>query len=167
MGKKPKKGVTLGEIERMSEKYQPNIAWAVIIVLTCIFSLLWNSYAVWSIVLWTIAAVIGIFLPKYIEKCSLGLNRFVQKQEKVTKIALAVLGIVVAVFLSPAIFAILGFVTGMILAVHSTDLKEGFAQTKKKNAKKRKEHHEDQSSEDQVIMEEEDVIIEEDDEGKG
>lgn len=104
----------MGEIEEMTRAYQVSIAWSVVVILACIFTLAWGHYA-WSIILWTITTVVGLFFNKGVEKITEGVHKFLHKQEMITKIALFCLGIIISIFLAPAIFALLGFGSGTAL----------------------------------------------------
>ena len=71
--------------------------------------------AAWSIFLAGIGGILGIWLPNKVEKAAKGAFHFVYKQEKATKLVLAIVGVVVSFFLPPLVFFFLGLLgrTGM------------------------------------------------------
>ena len=108
----PKEGVSVQDLENFSKKYRFEIFFLLYFILATFFSFIIFS-AGWSIYLGGLGAVLGVWLPEKVEKLSRGLFHFVFKQEKMTQIVLAVVGIIVSIFLPPLIFLCVGLLGGM------------------------------------------------------
>ncbi len=107
-----KDGVSVQEIENFGKKYRFELAFLVFFVLATFFTFaFWG--AAWSVYLCGLGGVIGIWLPEKIASLSKATFNFVFKQEKVTQIILAVVGVILSVFLAPLIFLALGLMGGM------------------------------------------------------
>lgn len=114
-----KNGFTVGEIQGKMKKYGLEISLCAIFILTGIFTLIWGGiWVFWAIVLCMVGAVLGILFPMPINKVVTKALEFIYK-EKFTSIVIAVLGIVLAVFLPPIIFALVGVIAGKSFALHS------------------------------------------------
>lgn len=115
--KPEKKGFTVGEIEGKFKKYGMEISLSVIFVLTMIFALVWGgAWTAWSIILCMIGGVVGALLPEPIHKCLHASASFATK-ERVTGIVVAVVGVLLAIFIAPIIFAIVGLAAGKTLVL--------------------------------------------------
>ncbi len=109
---KNKGGFTVGELEGKVKKYGLEIALCVVFVLTAVFALVHGSSMLhWSILLCMIFAIVGILVPKSMDKITTHALRFIYK-EKITSIVMGVIACLVAIFLPPIIFAIVGLVAG-------------------------------------------------------
>ena len=111
MDKKPKEGVSVQEIENFGKKYHFEIFFAVYFLVATLLTFIFFG-AAWSIFLAGIGGIIGIWIPNKVEKALKGAFQFVYKQEKATKLILAIVGVVVSFFLPPLIFFFLGLVGG-------------------------------------------------------
>ena len=113
---KSKGGFTVGELEGKMKKYGLEIALCLVFILTAIFALVWGgAMLVWSILLCMIFAIVGVLVPKSAHKISLASLTFVSTEE-ITAIIVAVLACLVAIFIPPIIFAIMGAVAGKAIA---------------------------------------------------
>lgn len=111
---KNKEGMTVHEIENFGKKYKFEISFLVIIVLASFFTFaFWG--AAWSIYLCGLGGVLGVWLPDKIASVSETIFSFITKQEKITQIVLAVVGVIVAIFLAPIVFFALGILGGMAM----------------------------------------------------
>lgn len=109
---KGKGGFTVGEIEGKVRKYGLEIALCVVFILTAIFALVWGgAMLLWSILLGMIFAIIGVLVPNSMHKVTTHALKFTSK-EKVTGIIMAVIACLLAIFLPPIIFAVVGLVAG-------------------------------------------------------
>lgn len=109
---KPKSGFTVGEIEGKMRKYGLEIILTVVFILTAIFALIHGGGMLhWSILLCMIFAIIGLLVPKAMNKVTTHALKFVTK-EKITGIITAIVAILIAIFLPAIIFAIVGIVAG-------------------------------------------------------
>lgn len=107
-----KEGMTVQEIENFGKKYRFELAFLVYFVLASFFTFaFWG--ATWSIYLCGLGGVVGIWLPEKIASLASASFRFIFGQEKMTQIILAAVGVVVAIFLAPLIFLIVGLMGGM------------------------------------------------------
>lgn len=111
MNKKLKEGVSVQELENFGKKHLIVIALIVYFLLATLLTFLFFG-ATWSIFLAGIGAIIGILLPKKIEKAAAGAFQAVCKQAKMTKIVIGVIGAAVSFFLPPVIFFVLGLMGG-------------------------------------------------------
>lgn len=110
----PKKdsGYTVKQIEGKVKKYGLEIALVVMFILSAIFPLVWGgAWVVWSIILCMIFAIIGVLVPRSTHKLTSHALQFIYK-EKVTSIAIAIVGVLITIFLTPVFFAIIGLMAG-------------------------------------------------------
>jgi hypothetical protein len=106
-GDKPKEGVSVKEIESFAKKYRFEVFFCLIFILACIFTfVLWGP--AWSIVLATIGAVIGVLLSEKVAQFSKVIFSFIFKQDKTVQIVLGVVGLILAIFIPPLYFFLLG-----------------------------------------------------------
>lgn len=113
-----KEGMSVQELENFGRKYRFEIFFLVYFILATFFTFVFFG-AAWSIYLAGIGGVLGIWLPAKVEKAAQGSFHFVLKQEKMTQIILAVVGVVVAFFLPPLVFFLLGLMGGMGCSQHA------------------------------------------------
>ncbi len=104
---KPKNGMSVEEIEKFGKKHTAEIFLGLYIVLSTLMTFVFFG-AVWSVFLAGLGAILGMLMPEKIEKTGKGIYGFVHKQEKITRIVLGVVGIIVSFFLPPLIFFFLG-----------------------------------------------------------
>lgn len=110
--KQDKEGMSVHEIESMAKKYRFELVFCLAFILAAIFAYLFNMEG-WSIFVSAIGGIIGICLPKHIEKFARMCCGFVLKQEKITQIIIGVVVLVLSIFISPIIFLFLGLVGGV------------------------------------------------------
>jgi hypothetical protein len=111
MDKKLKEGMSVQELENFGKKYRFEIFFILYFILATLLTFLFFG-ATWSIFLAGIGGILGIWLPGKIEKAAKGAFRFVYKQEKVTRVILAVVGAAIAFFLPPLVFFFTGLMGG-------------------------------------------------------
>lgn len=111
MDKKIKEGVSVQELENFGKKYRIEIFLIVYFVLASLLSKFFFG-PMWSIFLAGIGGILGVLLPAKVEKAVRGVFHFVNKQEKITRLILAIVGAVVSFFLPPLIFFFLGLIGG-------------------------------------------------------
>ena len=112
-----KNGMSVDQIQQQVRKYGLEVALCIIFILTAVFTLIWSAgVAVWSILLAMIFAIIGVLLPKPIDKISKSANRFIYK-DTITSILFSIIFFILAIFIPPAIFALIGILAGKSLAV--------------------------------------------------
>ena len=111
MDKKLKEGVSVQELENFGKKYHFQIFFAVYFLLATLLTFIFFG-AAWSIFLAGVGGILGIWLPTKVEKAAKGAFHFVYKQEKATKLVLAIVGVIISFFLPPLIFFFLGLFGG-------------------------------------------------------
>lgn len=120
MDKKLKEGVSVQELENFGKKYRFEIFFVLYFLLATLLTFIFFG-AAWSIFLAGVGGILGIWLPNKIEKAAKAAFGFVFKQEKATKLVLAIVGVIISFFLPPLVFFFLGLVggTGMHKAASS------------------------------------------------
>jgi len=108
---KLKQGLSVQELENLGKKYRFEIFFVLYFIVAAIFAGMIFGLS-WSIFLGALGGVLGVFMPRKAEAIIKKLFGFVFKQEKVTRLIFACVGLVVAFLLPPLIFFILGFVGG-------------------------------------------------------
>lgn len=121
MTEKPKEGVSVKEIEKFTKKYRFEVFYTVTFVLACLFSfIVWGAF--WSVLLATVGALVGVLLPAKVTQCSNKSCAFVFKQEPTTQLILGVVVLILAIFVSPVIFFILGANGGKDMYLRAVEL---------------------------------------------
>jgi len=106
----------VSEIEDKFKKHGVEICLCAMFILAAIFALIWGGMMLsWSILLTMILGIVGVLLPKQIQKGQKAAFDFIFK-EKVTSIAAAVVGILLSILIPPLVFAFTGVVAGQSLA---------------------------------------------------
>ncbi|SRR5581483_4196692 len=104
---KPKEGVSIREIEEFTKKHRFEVFFCLAFILACLFAfVIWG--AGWSVITATIGAVIGILFPGKVANFSIATFRFVFRQEQTTQLVLGIVFLVLAIFLPPLYFLLLG-----------------------------------------------------------
>lgn len=111
MDKKLKEGVSVQELENFGKKYRFEIFFVLYFLLATLLTFIFFG-AAWSIFLAGVGGILGIWLPNKIEKAAKAAFGFVFKQEKATKLVLAIVGVIISFFLPPLVFFFLGLVGG-------------------------------------------------------
>ena len=105
--KKPKEGVSVKEIEEFAKKHSFEVFFCLAFVLACFFTfVMWG--AGWSIVATAVGGILGILLSHKIAHFSKMIFNFVFKQEKTTQLVLGIVCLVLAIFIPPLIFLLIG-----------------------------------------------------------
>ena len=104
---KPKEGVSVREIEEFTKKHRFEVFFCLAFILACLFTfVLWG--AGWSVVAAAIGAVVGILLEGPVSNFCKSAFRFVFRQEQTTQLVLGIVFLVLAIFLPPLYFLLLG-----------------------------------------------------------
>lgn len=111
MDKKIKEGVSVQELENFGKKYTTEIFLVLYFVLAALLAKFFFG-PMWSIFLAGIGGILGVLLPMKVEKAIRGVFQFVNKQEKITRLILGIVGLIVAFFLPPLIFFFIGLIGG-------------------------------------------------------
>ena len=106
-GNKSKEGVSVKEIQGFANKFRFEIFFCLVFILACIFTFVfWGP--VWSIVAAVVGAIIGVLLEEKMTQFSKMIFSFVFKQEPTVQIVLGVVGLILAIFIPPLYFLLLG-----------------------------------------------------------
>ena len=108
MEERPKKeGVSVKELEQFTKDHRFEVFYLLLFIFASLFTFVFWGAKV-SIFLAGIGAIIGLFFPGKIKQFSSKICGFVFKQEKITQIVLGVVGLIIAIFLAPIVFFLLG-----------------------------------------------------------
>lgn len=104
---KLKEGVSVKELETFAKKHRFEVFFCLAFILACCFTfVMWGPG--WSIIATTIGAIVGaLFSGKVTQLCKTAMG-FVFKHEQTTQIVLGVIVLILAVFIPPLIFLIVG-----------------------------------------------------------
>ena len=104
---KPKPGVSVKEIESFAKKYRFEVFFCLAFALACFFTfVMWGPG--WSVICAAAGAVIGVLLSHKIEHLCKSAMHFVFRQERTTQLVLAIVGLILAIFVPPLYFLMLG-----------------------------------------------------------
>ena len=106
-GNKPKEGVSVKEIEAFAKKHRFEVFFCLAFILACFFTfVLWGPG--WSVVAAAIGGVIGVLLSAKLTPFSKTIFTFVFKQEPTIQLVLGIVGLILAIFIPPLYFLLLG-----------------------------------------------------------
>lgn len=106
-GNKSKEGVSVKEIEAFAKKYRFEVFFCLAFVLACFFTfVLWGPG--WSVIAATIGVIIGVLFAEKMTRFSKTVFSFVFKQESTIQLVLGIVGLILAIFLPPLFFLLLG-----------------------------------------------------------
>lgn len=124
MDKKIKEGVSVQELENFGKKYTTEIFLVLYFVLAALLAKFFFG-PMWNIFLAGIGGILGVLLPMKVEKAVRGVFQFVNKQEKITRLILGIVGLIVAFFLPPLIFFFTGLIGGSGMHKAAGDARKG------------------------------------------
>jgi hypothetical protein len=106
-GDKSKEGVSVKEIEAFAKKHRFEVFFCLAFVLACFFTfVLWGPG--WSIIAAAVGAIIGILLVGKVAHLSKMIFSFIFKQEPTVQLVLGIVSLILAIFLPPLYFLLLG-----------------------------------------------------------
>ena len=106
-GNKPKEGVSVKEIEAFVKNHRLEVFFCLAFILACFFTfVLWGPG--WSIIAAAVGAIIGILLSGKVANFSKMIFSFVFKQEMTIQLVLGIVGLILAIFIPPLYFLLLG-----------------------------------------------------------
>jgi hypothetical protein len=106
-GNKSKEGVSVKEIEAFAKKHRFEVFFCLAFILACLFTfVLWGPG--WSVIAATIGAIIGILFVGKITHLSKMIFSFTFKQEPTIQLVIGIVGLILAIFLPPLFFLLLG-----------------------------------------------------------
>ncbi|MES2122522.1 MAG: hypothetical protein V4492_07070 [Chlamydiota bacterium] len=105
--KKPKEGVSVKEIEEFAKKHRFEVFFCLAFLFACFFTfVMWGPG--WSIIAAAAGAILGVLLSGKIEHLAKTIFQFIFKQEKTTQLVLGIVALIIAIFIPPLIFLMLG-----------------------------------------------------------
>jgi uncharacterized membrane protein len=108
---KKKEGVTVKELEGYAKKNRFEIFFCILFVLASLFTLVFWG-ATLSIFLVGIGGIVSVFLPQQIDQLSEKMAKMVFAKEGTTQLIIGIVALVVAIFLAPLIFLLVGLHAG-------------------------------------------------------
>ncbi len=104
---KTKEGVSVKEIEEFTKKHRFEVFFCLAFILACFFTfVMWGP--AWSIIAATVGAVIGILLSGKVAHFSKMIFQFIFKHEQTTQMVLGIVLLILAIFIPPLYFLLLG-----------------------------------------------------------
>lgn len=103
----PKEGVSVREIETFAKKHRFEFFFCLAFALAFLFALIMYSGG-WSIGAAALGAILGVLFPGKIAFFAKKVLHFLLRQEKTTQFVLAIVLLILAVFLPPLIFLLIG-----------------------------------------------------------
>ncbi len=106
-GQKSKEGVSVKEIEQFTKKHRFEVFFCLVFILAGVFSfVMWGPG--WSVMAAAIGAVVGILLSGKVAHFSKMIFQFIFKHEQTTQLVLGIIFLILAIFIPPFFFLILG-----------------------------------------------------------
>lgn len=108
---KKKEGISVKELESFAKKHRYEVFFSLLFILASLFTLIFWG-AVISIFLTIIGSIVGVLFPHKIEFFSRKMASMVFKKESSTQMIIGILALIVAIFLAPLIFLLIGLHAG-------------------------------------------------------
>lgn len=102
-----KEGISVKDIENFTRQHRFEVFFCLAFVLAFFFGLIMYG-AWWSVLATIVGAIVGMLLPQKTSEFSRKAFAFFQKQEKTVQLILGIVLLILAVFLPPLIFLIIG-----------------------------------------------------------
>jgi hypothetical protein len=103
----PKEGVSVKQMEAFAKKHRFEVFFCLAFILACFFTfVMWGPG--WSIVAAGIGAIIGVLLVGKVTHFSKMVFGFIFKQEQTTQLILGIVALILAIFIPPLYFLLLG-----------------------------------------------------------
>lgn len=105
--KKPREGVSVREIESFAKKHRFEVFFCLLFILSCFFTfVMWGPG--WSIICASVGAILGVLFGGKITHLCKMIFHFIFKQETTTQLVLMIVTLILAIFIPPLFFLILG-----------------------------------------------------------
>ncbi len=108
---KKKEGVSVKELENYAKKHRFEIFFCILFILASLFTLIFWGPTI-SIFLAGIGGIISVLLPEKIEHLSRKFSAMAFKQQGTTQLIIGIVALIVAIFLAPIIFLLMGLHAG-------------------------------------------------------
>ncbi len=121
--KEPKEGLSIKELENFAKQHRVEVFLCLFFFLAGLFGLvLWSS--AWCVIFGTIGAILGVLLPTQVQSFARGTWQFVFRQDRTTLIIMAAVALVLAIFIPPLVFLLIGAHAGrsMVTAADNATL---------------------------------------------
>lgn len=102
-----KEGVSVKEIESYAKKHRFEVFFCMLFVLALLFSFVFFG-VVWAVFAVMVGGIIGVLLSEKVEEIAASIMGFFFRQEKTTQLVLAGVSMILAIFLPPLIFFLVG-----------------------------------------------------------
>ncbi len=116
MADKKKEGVSVKEVGDFAKKYRFEVFFCIIFIFACLFSLVGYFRAGWSLFFLTGGAILGMIFPVKADALTKRGFQFSFKQDKMVKVILGIVALLLAIFLPFLIFLGVGLIGGR--AIH-------------------------------------------------
>jgi hypothetical protein len=104
---KSKEGVSVKEIEEFTKKHRFEVFFCLAFALACIFTfVMWGPS--WSIIAASVGTIIGVLFSGKVTHLSKMIFQFVFKHEETTQLILGIVFLIIAIFIPPLCFLLLG-----------------------------------------------------------
>jgi Na+-translocating ferredoxin:NAD+ oxidoreductase RnfE subunit len=116
---KSKQGVSVKEIEQFTKKHRTEVFLSLNFLLATLFSFVFFGVGI-TITLAGVGGILGAFLPGKVEKLGKVIFGFIFKQETMTQLILGVVSLILAIFIPPLTFLLMGLFGGQCLRYFSS-----------------------------------------------
>lgn len=106
-----KDGVSIQQIENFGKRYRIEIFFSILLIVASCFSAPFYGMG-WSVYAAGLGGAVAVWIPKQIGRMTLAIAHFCLKQQRVTRIVIACIAFVFAIFIPPLVFLFLGLVGG-------------------------------------------------------
>jgi hypothetical protein len=106
-----KEGMSVKELSSFTKKHRIEVFFCLAFLLACFFSFVMFGTG-WAIIATSIGGIIGVLLAAKVSHLFKKIFHFVFKQEQTTQIILGVLLLIIAIFIPPLYFLLLGLSGG-------------------------------------------------------
>lgn len=106
-GKKSKDGMSVRELETFAKKHRYEVFFCLAFILACFFSFVMFGPG-WAIIAATVGALLGVLLAGKVANMCKTVLHFVFKQEKTTQLVIGIICLILAIFIPPLYFLLLG-----------------------------------------------------------
>ncbi|NGX60197.1 MAG: hypothetical protein KR126chlam3_01366 [Chlamydiae bacterium] len=108
---KKKEGVSVKELEGYAKRHRFEIFFCILFILASLFTLIFWGPTL-SVFLTGLGAIISIFIPDKIDQIARKMAHTVLTKEGTTQLIIGIIALIVAIFLAPLIFLLLGLHAG-------------------------------------------------------
>lgn len=120
MDEKKKEGLSIKEIEGYAKRHRFEIFYCLLFVFASLFTLVFWGAAL-SILLTGLGGILGVLFPHKVDMFAKKMFSFVFKQEKITQLVIGIAALIIAIFVAPLIFFVIGLHAGHCFANHSIE----------------------------------------------